>query len=110
MLTLNDKATAVALLSAMADSLLTAVRTHSDHAPDPFCDAVELFLRHLDDTGCLDTAGLALLGAVRHLQSLPPSGMGRSPSVSLVYLLGLAMGTPAIAQHMVTLSHRGKGH
>lgn len=110
MLTLNDKATAVALLSAMADSLLTAVRTHSDHAPDPFCDAVELFLRYLDDTGSLDTAGLALLGAVRHLHSVPPSDMGRSPSVSLVYLLGLAMGTPVIAQHMVTLSHRGKGH
>ena len=110
MRSLNDKATAVSLLCAMADSLLTAVRTHSDHAPDPFCEAVELFLRHLDDSGDIEAASLALLGAVRHLQSLPPSGMVRSPSVSLVYLLCLAMGTPAIAQHRKPFTGIGKGH
>jgi len=110
MLSLNDKTTAVSLLSIMADSLLTAVRTHSDHAPDPFCDAVELFLRHLDDSSDIEAAGLALLGAVRHLQSVPPSGMERSPSVSLVYVLCLAMGTPAIAQHRQAFAGIGKGH
>lgn len=108
--TLQSKADVVSLLSIMADALLTAVNAHNDHAPDPNCEAVERFIRHLDDSGDMRSAALSLGAAIEHLMKVPASGIGRSPSIAMVYLLVLAMGNPAIAQHMATLSHGGKVH
>lgn len=110
MLSLQSKADVLLSLGIMADDLLNAVNAQIDHAADPNCEAVERFIRHLDDSGDMRSAILSLGAAIDHLVKVPVSGIGHSPSISLVYLLLLAMGNPAIAQHVDSPSRRGMEH
>jgi hypothetical protein len=110
MLSFQCKADVLLSLSLMADDLLNAVNAYIDFAPDPNCEALERFIRHLDDSGDMRSAVLSLGAALEHMVKVPAPGIGHRPPLALVYLLLLAMGNPSIAQHMDTSANRGKGH
>lgn len=110
MFTLKNKTDASSFVCIAADALLTAVNTHIDHASDPNCRAVEIFMRHLDDGGDMTSGALSLGAALEHQIKAPASVRGHSASIALVQLLVLAMTSPVIAQHISTPSCRGLEH